>query len=239
MKATISMFFYMVKQITQEMMMVMLVTAPFLAGVCFKFGIPAIENTILKHFGLQDILIPYYDWFSWLLAMLIGMLFAFVGGLVVLGEIDDRIAKYVMVTPAGMKGYLTSRIFLPALLSGIVACFCVPIFALTKIDFLTLLVMISSTMLSGMVTAFLVVAISSNKVEGMATGKLSGFFGITFFFPLFIKGWARYLFFAFPMFWIGEWSVNGRWYCLIFAFLEYVIWMYALFHRFKRKIGKY
>lgn len=235
MKSIFSMFYYMVKQITQEMMMVMLAIAPFLAGFFFKLGIPALENTILVRYQLQNILVPYYELFSWLLAMLIGMLFAFVGGLVVLGEIDDHIAKYVMVTPVGMKGYLCSRIIIPALISGVVACICVPVFSLAQMDFLTLLVMILSTMFSGIVTALLVVAISSNKVEGMAVGKLSGLFGMTFFIPFFVKGWVQYIFFAFPMFWIGEWSVSGEWQCLLLAFVEYVIWIYFLLQKFRRK----
>lgn len=235
MKSIFSMFYYMVKQITQEMMMIMLAIAPVLAGFFFKLGIPALEHTLLARFGLENILVPYYELFSWLLAMLTGMLFAFVGGLVVLGEIDDRIAKYVMVTPVGMKGYLCSRIIIPALISGVVACICVPAFSLIKIDFLTLFVMILSTMLSGIVTALLVVAISSNKVEGMAVGKLAGLFGMTFFIPLFVKGWMKYIFFLFPMFWIGEWSMSGGWQCLVLAAMEYMLWISILFQKFQRK----
>lgn len=56
------------------------------------------------HYGLGSVPVLYYEMFSWLLAMVTGMLFAFVGGLVVLGEIDDNVAKYILVTPAGMRG---------------------------------------------------------------------------------------------------------------------------------------
>ena len=61
------MFFYMVKQITQEMMMIMLVIAPMLAGLFFRVGIPLVESKILIRFGLEEVLVPYYEYFSWLL----------------------------------------------------------------------------------------------------------------------------------------------------------------------------
>lgn len=237
MRAIGKMFAYMVKQITQEMMMVMLAIAPFLAGLFFRAGVPFLEKNILFRYGLEEILVPYYELFSWLIAMLTGMLFAFVGGLVVLGEIDDHVAKYIIVTPVGMRGYLSSRIIIPALISGVVALICVPAFALVSIGLTKLVVMVVSTMLSGIVTALLVVAISTNKVEGMAVGKLSGLFGMTFFVPLFVKGGIKYVFSLFPMFWVGEWcEINSLW-CLLFATVEYVLWIYVLFGKFRKKMG--
>ena len=98
------------------------------------------------------------------------------------------------------------------------------------------MVMVVSTMLSGIVTALLVVAISTNKVEGMAVGKLSGLFGMTFFVPLFVKGGIKYVFRLFPMFWVGEWSeINSLW-CLIIACIEYAVWVYILFVQFRHKM---
>ncbi len=231
------MFFNMVKQITQEMMMLLLVIAPFLAGAFFKLGIPFLEKTLLSRYGLENFLVPYYEIFSWLLAMLTGMLFAFVGGLVVLGEIDDNITKYLMVTPAGMIGYLSSRIVIPAVISGIVALFCVPVFSLIELSFPKIIVMVVSTMLSGIVTAMLVVAISSNKVEGMAVGKLSGLFGMTFFVPILVKGMVKYVFFLFPMFWVGQWSISGSFYALIIAVAESLAWIYLMFVLFRRRLN--
>lgn len=235
MKAVNKMFIYMVKQITREMMMLLLAIAPVLVGMFFRVGIPLLEGKVLIHYGLEGIIVPYYEYFSWLLAMVTGMLFAFVGGLVVLGEIDENVAKYIMITPVGMRGYLSSRIIIPALISGAVALICVPAFSLTHIGAAKLIVMVISTMLSGIVTAMIVVAISSNKVEGMAVGKLSGLFGVTFFIPLIVKGTIRYVFFLFPMFWVGEWSLSGGWLKLLMAFIEFGLWINVLFRRFKKK----
>ena len=235
MKAVNKMFIYMVKQITREMMMLLLAIAPVLVVIFFRVGIPLLERKVLIHYGLEGIIVPYYEYFSWLLAMVTGMLFAFVGGLVVLGEIDENVAKYIMVTPVGMRGYLASRIIIPALISGAVALICVPAFSHTHIGAAKLIVMVISTMLSGIVTAMLVVAISSNKVEGMAVGKLSGLFGVTFFIPVAVRGTIRYVFFLFPMFWVGEWSLSGGCVKLLIAFIEFALWINVLFWRFKKK----
>ena len=236
MKAVNRMFIYMVKQITQEMMMLMLAIAPVLVGVFFRLGIPFLENTVLKNYGFERMLVPYYEIFSWLLAMLTGMLFAFAGGLVVLGEIDDNVAKYIMITPVGMRGYLSSRIIIPALISGALTLILVPFFSLVHIGLSRLMVMALSTMLSGIVTTLLVVAISSNKVEGMAVGKLSGFFGMVLFVPYVVTGTIQYVFCLFPMFWIGKWSLSGGWEKLMIALIEFMVWIYILFLQFQKKM---
>ena len=236
MMATYKMFVNMIKQISKEMMMVMLMIAPVIMGALFKFGIPLLESKVLSNYGWQDILVPYYELFSWLIAMVLGILFAFVGGLVVLGEFDENVAKYIVVTPAGIKGYLASRIVMPALVSGIAACILIPVFALCKIDIFTLVIMIVFNMLSGIVTSFLVVAISSNKVEGMAVGKLAGLFGATFFIPLIISSKIKYVFCLFPMYYIGQWTVDGNAINIIISSLLFVVWIYFLYSKFKKKM---
>lgn len=233
---SLKMFQQMVKQISREAMLQLLVAAPILAGLLFKFGIPAFEKGILSRFGLEEILVPYYSYFNWLLALLTGMLFAFVGGLVVLGEIDDGVSKYICITPVGSNGYLFSRIFIPAILSGIFASIVITIFSLVPIAAETLVIMIISTMLSGIITSLLVIAISSNKVEGMAIGKLSGGFGMVMFIPLFVKGSIQYVFSVFPMFWVGKYIQNGTYTSLIFALILFIGWIVWLMKRFRRKI---
>lgn len=234
---SIKMFRFMVRQITKEAMMVLLLLAPFLAGTLFKFGIPMIEKNVCSYFGLTECISPYYDVFDWLLAILIGMLFAFVGGLVSLGEIDDRIALYYSVTPGGKLGYILSRIVYPGVLSGLAAFILVPLFSIGNLHLLPFFVMIISTVLSGIVTALLVVAISSNKVEGMAVGKLAGGFGAVIFIPLLVKGYMGYLFSPFPMYWIGKFTFEAAntWY-LITALSLFVIWIVGLYKVFAKKL---
>ncbi|MGN0427731.1 MAG: ABC transporter permease [Agathobacter sp.] len=229
-------FHQMVKQIASEAMLVLLAIAPILAGSLFKFGIPLLETKLLARLGYGEVLVPYYGYFNWLLALLSGMLFAFVGALVVLGEIDDGVAKYICVTPAGAGGYLVARIFLPAIVSGIIASIIIPVFSLIHIDLKNLLIMIVSTVLSGIITSLLVIAISSNKVEGMAIGKLSGGFGMILFVPLIIKGPVQYVFSLFPMFWIGKYIQDETWIALPLSLILFVGWIYCLMKKFGKRI---
>lgn len=234
---SIKMFGFMVRQITKEAMMILLLIAPFLAGSLFKFGIPMIEKYVCSYFGFTKCISPYYDLFDWLLAILIGMLFAFVGGLVSLGEIDDKITMYYSVTPGGKLGYILSRIVYPAVLSGAAALLLVPLFSIGDLHLLNLFVMVISTVLSGIVTALLVIAISSNKVEGMAVGKLAGGFGAVLFIPLIVKGYVGYIFSPFPMYWIGKFTfeVQNGWY-LVAALILFVIWIMGLYKIFVKKL---
>lgn len=230
------MFRQMIEQIANEAMLILLVIAPVLAGLLFKVGIPLFEARILTGLGFGEILVPYYGYAGWLLSLLSGMLLAFVGALVVLGEIDDGISKYLCVTPLGAVGYLASRIFIPAVVSGIFASIIVPVFSLVHIDRITLLIMIVSTVLSGIITSLLVIAISSNKVEGMAVGKLSGGFGMIMFVPLIIKGPVQYVFSLFPMFWIGKYIQNNSCVTLLLALVLFVGWIYFLNHSTFRRL---
>ena len=237
MAAVCKMFKYMTKEIIRDYMMIMLVVTPFLVGALFRFGVPLLESKVLAGFGYGEVIKPYYELFSWLLAMLTGMMFAFVGGLVVLGEIDDGIARYILITPPGERGYLFSRIVIPALISGAMSAFLVVLFALTSLSQTKLLVMVVSTTLCGIITAFIVVAISSNKVEGMAVGKISGLFGITFFAPILLKGVVKYLFFIFPMYHVGVWSNGGSALSLAISAVLFVIWVMVLYKLFRRKFN--
>lgn len=230
------MFNQMVRQIAGEAMLLLLVIAPVLAGMLFKLGIPLFEAKLLAGFGFDEVLVPYYEYFSWLLALLSGMLFAFVGALVVLGEIDDGVSKYICVTPVGAGGYLFARIFIPAILSGVFASILIPFFSLVRVDMKSLLIMIVSTGLSGIVTSLLVVAISSNKVEGMAVGKLSGGFGMIMFVPLIIKGPIQYVFSIFPMFWIGKYIQDKMRIGVPLSLLLFIGWIYCLMNKFRKKM---
>lgn len=237
MNATCKMFRFLLKQISHEMMMILLIIAPFFIGFLFKLGIPLLETKLLHRFGYGDVLIPYYDLFGWLFAMVTGMMFAFVGGLIVLGEIDDGIAKYMMVTPPGEIGYLLSRIVIPGMLSGLVTICLLPVFSLTRLSLLSILVMTLSTVLCGIITALLVVTISANKVEGMAVGKLSGLFGITVFVPILIKTPIKYVFTLFPMYHVGLWFQTHATGYLFVAVALFILWMTILYRLFRKKFA--
>ena len=90
--------------------------------------------------------------------------------------------------------------------------------------------------ISGIITSLLVIAISSNKVEGMAIGKLSGGFGMILFIPLIIKGPVQYVFSLFPMFWVGKYIRDELGVELPLALILFIGWIYCLMKKFRKRI---
>ena len=184
-------FLQMIRQIAREAMLILIICAPILAGSVFRFGIPLLETAILSKFGYENVLIPFYGYFNWLLAVLCGLLFAFVGAVVVLDETDSGVTKYICVTPVGAGGYLAARIFFPAILSGFFAGIIVPAFSLARVQ----------------------------------AGE-----------PMIVKGPVQYVFFIFPMFWIGKYLLNPNGAALFFALILFAGWTGFLVQKFKRRI---
>lgn len=236
MKKTWIMFIQMIKQISRDLMLVMVCIAPVLAGMFIKLGIPAIEQLLCEHFRRIEVIAPYYYLFDWLLAILPGILFAFVGGLVVLGEIDDKIAGYMAVTPAGNTGHLISRLGIPSGISMMVSVFVIAVFGLSGMEWTDVILLSIGSSMLGIITALLVIALSTNKVEGMAIGKLAGLISIGMFVPIVFKTGNQYLAGVLPSFWIGKYMLEGRWEYLIIFAAVYSIWVYYLVRKYKKKV---
>lgn len=167
------MFIQMIKQIRRDMICVLLLFVPFIAGAAIHFAIPFGEEMLCRYLGKSQILSPYYFLFDWMISLLPGMMYLFTGGLIILGELDDKIAGYMSVTPAGNNGYLFSRLGFPAIISFFINALVLELFSLTHLSLPDIFIMSLSSALLGVITALLVIAVSSNKVEGMAIGKIS------------------------------------------------------------------
>lgn len=219
-KKSLIMFRQMITQISRDMMMVLLCLTPILAGLAMHYGIPLIEQFVCRHFDKTAMIAPYYFVFDWLLSLLPGMMFAFTGALVILGEIDDKIAGYMAVTPAGNSGYLFSRLGYPTILAAIFDCILLRISALSPLRLEDLLVLCITSSFMGIITALLVIAISTNKVEGMAIGKLSGLISMGMFVPLLFDTPIQYAAGFLPSFWVGKYLLEKQiWHLLFFLFL--------------------
>ena len=230
------MFAQMIKQIGRDYMLLMLCIAPVLAGLVFRFGVPVLERFLCDYFSANEILAPYYYIFNWLLAVLPGLLFAFVGGLVALGEIDDKIAGYMEVTPAGNTGYLISRIGIPSLFSMVAGVAVIAVFGLSSMKWTDILVLCAGSSLTGTITALLVIAISTNKVEGMAIGKLAGFLSIGMFVPVIFASPIQYVAGVLPTFWMGKYMLEGHAGNLLAFAAVYLIWLVFLMKKYRKKI---
>lgn len=231
-------FTEMLKSIKSDMMLLTACLVPLLCGTFFKFGIPALENRLTSYFHRTALLSPYYGLFDSLFAILTPTMFCFAAAMVILEENDDHISTYLYITPLGKGGYIISRLAVPALLAFAVTTLLLPFFALTKISWLMLPLMAASGSTQGLIIAMMVVALSSNKVEGIAITKLASILILGIFAPYFIESPLQYLLSPFPSFWMAKSVYENTGIFLIVALGVSCIWIYILFRCFERKIMK-
>lgn len=229
------MFIQMIKQIRRDMICVLLLFVPFIAGAAIHFAIPFGEEILCRYLGKSQILSPYYFLFDWMISLLPGMMYLFTGGLIILGELDDKIAGYMSVTPAGNNGYLFSRLGFPAIISFFINALVLELFSLTHLSLPDIFIMSLSSALLGVITALLVIAVSSNKVEGMAIGKISGLVGIGMFIPVMFHGKAQYLAAFLPSFWTGKYLLGKNPFCLFGFAVTFILWMVSLLRMYGLK----
>lgn len=187
-------------QIKRDAMLFIVCVSPILCGVFIKFGIPLIQNISLNKFYYQLNLEPYFLMFDLLLAFITPFMFFFASTMVILGEIDDSISRYLIVTPLGKTGYLISRFGIPGILAFIITMILLIFFSLTKISLLLNLSISLLVLLQGIIISILVISLSSNKLEGMVITKFSGVFMMGILAPFFILNKAQYILFFLPTF---------------------------------------
>jgi len=176
MKAVYISFTQMLRQMTQDIMLIVIAFVPFLAGVVFMFVIPAAESLLTGYFGTDAVLSPYYELFDLFLIILTPVMLNYAAAMVILEESDDHLTAYLAVTPLGKIGYLLSRLGGMGLISFPVSIFVGLLFQLSHICVWMAAGLALSGVVQGIVTALLIVSFSSNKVEGMAVGKMASLF---------------------------------------------------------------
>jgi fluoroquinolone transport system permease protein len=224
------------EQITKDAMLFLACLAPILCGFLIKFGVPFAEELLTKQFKVTEILGPYYLIFDLFLAVLTPMMFCFVAAMVILGEIDDKISNYMAVTPLGKNGYLISRLGFPMMISFVVTMGVLFAFSLSNP---TIVIIIGVSVLSavlGLIMSMMVVAISTNKVEGMAVTKLTGIFIFGIPVPFFITGNVQYIVSILPSFWLSKFVIEENILYFILSLLISIGWMGILYKKFIRKM---
>lgn len=228
----------MLRQMKGDAMLVMIAAVPFLMGILFRFGIPLAEKLLMDHFGLQEILAPYYALFDMFLVIMTPSMFSYAAAMVMLDESDDHIVAYLSVTPLGKAGYLFSRLGLTGLIAFVVGVGAGLLFQLSDMGLLLLVGTAFAGTLQSIITAMLIVAFSKNKVEGMAVGKLTSLLSMAALAPFFVGGNAQFIALVFPSFWIGKSVRSGGYYPLIISVLSSFLWIVLLYNKFIRKITR-
>ncbi len=236
MKPIIRSFSIFIKQITKDSMLAAICCAVILAAFFIRYAVPSIEIILSNYFEKEEILKSYYLLFDLLLALITPYMLCFASAMMMLTEFDENITGYLAVTPVGKKGYIYSRLLFPTIIAFIISIIILSKFTLTvwTLKMIILVSLLTST-LSVAVSLFSF-SYSHNRVEGMAIGKLSGFFMLGLPVPFFTLSNLQYLFSFLPSFWIAKLSMTQNGFFFLPALISSLIWIWFLYRKFKRKI---
>ncbi len=235
MSAIIRCFQIFMKQILKDSMLYMIFVAPLLAGCFFRFGIPIMETLLCEYLDKSAILSEYYLLFDLLLVTLMPFMFCFASAMVMLTELDENVIQYIAVTPIGKRGYIVSRLVIPAVISMAVSVLILIAFRLTDWNPPTLLITSLMTALMSVGMCLMIISFSHNRVEGMAIGKLTGLVMMGLPVPFFIHSNVQYVFSVLPSFWIAKVSVDKNLFFAVPAIMLSMVWIGWMFRRFRMK----
>lgn len=212
------------------------IAAPIAMGLAFRFLIPMGEQLLCAHFNQTAILAPYYRLADLLLAVMTPVMAAFAGVMVILSELDNGTARYLVITPVGKIDYLCSRLGIPAAVAAVYDMLLIYLFGLTEPTGGVIALYAIFGAVYSVMTAMLVVAFAKNRVEGMALTKMSGLMLVGLFIPFFVQGKVQYAAAFLPCFWISKFSLTGGLGYGAAALLTALGWIAALERRFKQRL---
>ncbi len=230
-------FALFVRQIWKDSMLITACMAAVLSAFFFRFGIPALETALCAYLQKGAILLDYYLLFDLFLAFVTPYMFCFASAMMMLTEYDENMANYLAVTPVGKMGYIVSRLVFPAIIAFLVSLGFLRLFSLTPWNFFMALSACALTALMSIAVALLLFSYSHNRVEGMAMAKLSGLLLLGLMVPFFLSSNAQYLFSLLPSFWIAKYILEQDALLLIPALVSTLIFLWALYRKFIRKIA--
>ena len=223
-------FLHMLKLIRHDMMLFAAGLAPLLAGIAIKFGVPFLEKMLVSYTGAEAVLTPYYGLFDIFFASIAPAMFGFIAAMVMLEERDDHIDRYLFITGLGRKGYLVSRVVIPALGAFVITAALLPLFRLSALSAAGIVLLALTGTLQGIIIALLIVALSSNKLEGMAITKLSALMILGAVVPYFVPKPICYCLSILPSFWIGKAVSENVLMCMMMAVFVAGIWIWVLLY---------
>lgn len=235
MKPIYTNFIQMLKYTKRDLMLFFAALTPIIAGLFFKFAIPFLETTLTNYLNQSQILASYYSLFDIFFALLSPTMFCFICAMVSLEESDEKTARYLFITPLGKIGYLISRFGLSSLVAFFVTLILLPIFNLSALSLLSVILLSIAGTLQGLIIALIVVTFSTNKLEGIALTKLSSILLVSSFVPYFVKHNAQYVLSFIPSFWIGKSLCEQKLAFLFVAFLLEILWILVLSLFYKKK----
>ena len=223
-------------EIWSDALLAVLPFVPVFMGLLFRFGVPALEAYLCGRLGRAALLAPYYPIVDLLLSIMTPLMFTAAGAMVILDEADLGLARAIAVTPVGRRGYLASRILVPAVLSTAYCALVTLLFRLSDLSAGRLLLLAVCSGALSVAAALMISTLAKNKVEGLALTKLSGLFVLGLPAALLVPSPAKYLAGVLPSLWMTELALGGSLLYAVPALLTALVWSVVFLRYFLRRV---
>lgn len=184
------------KKWLRDPMMTFLLTYPLVFGFIGRYGLPWIGQTTGVSFE------PFSDLVITILALVPPHIYGAVVGFSILDDRDDNVLTSVKVTPLDISGFLSFRIIIVTILAFLASTFIIWFSNLGGLTIGQILAVAFLSCFAAPMTAFLINAVASNKIEGFVAIK--GVMSIFLIFPsigLFFTDIKELFFAIIPGFW--------------------------------------
>lgn len=160
------------RNILREPILILILFAPLLIVLFFRFAVPLISDLLLPYVNLKE----YYVLISGIMLLLVPMLFGILIGFILLDERDENVLICLILTPLGKNNYLLFRLLFPTFLSFAVNILVILACALMQISLLKLIPISLLCSLGTPLSALYLLGLAGNKVEGLTLSKSLGIF---------------------------------------------------------------
>ncbi len=186
------------KNLIRDRMTAMLLVYPIMVGFLGKY---LLEKQNFDENGINLMIV--------VLTIISGMIFGSMAGFSILDDRDDNVFLSIQISPMNVRFYIWFKvtfIYILSVLANLLIFVIMGGIGLELFDFILVSCLIG---LQVPINAFLINALSSNKVEGFIAMKGSGFLIIFPVVSLFFFDWKEWLFAFAPAFW-GAKAVQSR-----------------------------
>lgn len=228
------------KNLLRDRMTAMLLVYPIMVGFLGKY---LLENQNFDENGINLLVVA--------LTIISGMIFGSMAGFSILDDRDDNVFLSIQISPMNVRFYVWFKVlfvYILSVLANLLILLIMGGLGLELTDFILISLLIG---LQVPINAFLINALSSNKVEGFIAMKGSGFLIIFPVVAFFFLDWKEWLFAFAPAFW-GVKAVQSRllqsyidlglvsmnldfWMYLGIGFVYNLVLVYLMYNVFKRK----
>ncbi|MBU3875978.1 hypothetical protein HGO97_009140 [Faecalicatena sp. AGMB00832] len=235
MRHTRKLFKIGLRQIQKDGMLLIMIPAPFLAGIFFRFAIPVLNQILVSKFSFS--ITPWYGLIDGMLICLAPMFVAMISAFTLLEERDEGVSAFYQITPAAGYSYLTARIALPMVWAFLVTIIVTVIFHLSDLSFAVIFLSAVISSFTGIFLAMMVVSIAGNRVEGLAVSKMMGISFIGLILIWFMPAPSYYIIAFLPSFWIGKVLMDGAdSVSFLFGLITCFLWIAIFTRRFLKRL---